>query len=52
MDILKRSQPPDWNGLFPVDTNAFGGEGFWSIFDDLVEDDYIRDQFRLEEMMG
>ncbi|OQD70950.1 hypothetical protein PENPOL_c001G04695 [Penicillium polonicum] len=52
MDILQRSQPPDWNGLFPVDTNAFGGEGFWSIFDDLVEDDYIRDQFRLEEMMG
>ncbi|KAJ5447540.1 hypothetical protein N7445_002361 [Penicillium cf. griseofulvum] len=51
MDILKRSQTQNWNGLFPVDANPFGGEGFWSIFDDLVEDDYIRDQFRLEEMM-
>jgi hypothetical protein len=52
MDILKRSQTQNWNGLFPVDANPFGGEGFWSIFDDLVEDVYIRDQFRLEEMTG
>ncbi|CAG8890278.1 unnamed protein product [Penicillium egyptiacum] len=52
MDILKRSQPQNWNGLFPVDANAFGVDGFWSTFDDLVEDDYIRDQFRLEDMMG
>ncbi|EKV05350.1 hypothetical protein PDIG_36730 [Penicillium digitatum PHI26] len=52
MEILKLSQAQNWTGSFPVDANAFGGEGFWSIFDDLVEDDYIRDQFRLEGTMS
>ncbi|KAG0161430.1 hypothetical protein PDIDSM_8964 [Penicillium digitatum] len=52
MEILKLSQAQNWTGSFPVDANAFGGEGFWSIFDDLVGDDYIRDQFRLEGTMS
>ncbi|KAJ5578809.1 uncharacterized protein N7459_007773 [Penicillium hispanicum] len=50
MQILKRSQIPNWDGLFPVDENAFGGESFWSMFDDLVDDDYIRDHFRFDAM--